>query len=214
MSSETLLTATRRTVTGKQVNAMRRTGKLPGVVYGKRIAAFPIMLDLRETTLTLRGLPSSHLIKLDVDGTVHTVLVREKQYHTLKPQLLHVDFQAVSMDDKLITQVPVRLLGTAPVIKAYEAMLMTELDALEVEAYPADLPEYIDVDVSTLAELGDTITVSSLSLGNKVELRHEADEVIVIAISAAAEELEEAVSGEAAEPEVITKGKKEEEEEE
>ncbi len=212
MSAETILNATHRTVIGKQVNAMRREGKLPAVVYGKKSAPFPITLNLRETMLTLRGLPSSHLIKLIVDGTAHTVLVREKQYHVLKNELIHLDFQAISMDEKLIAKVPVRLIGVAPAIKEFEAMLMTELDELEVEAYPADLPEYIDVDVTSLTELGANITVGSLSLGSKVEVRHEADEVIVLAISAVAEEITDEATGEAAEPEVITKGKKEEEE--
>lgn len=212
MSTEVVLNATRRTVIGKQVNAMRRAGQLPAVVYGKQTTPFPITLDLRETTLALRGVPSSHLIKLVVDGVNHTVLVREKQYHVLKRHLIHIDFQAISMDEKLITKVPVRLVGTAPAIKAHDAMLMTELDELEVEAFPADLPEYIDVDVAGLSELGDNITVGNLSLGDKVEIRHEADEVIVLAISAVADEITDEVGGETAEPEVITKGKKEEEE--
>ncbi|MCB9135962.1 MAG: 50S ribosomal protein L25 [Anaerolineales bacterium] len=212
MSTEVVLNATRRIVIGKQVNAMRRAGQLPAVVYGKQTTPFPIMLDLRETALTLRGVPSSHLIKLVVDGVNHTVLVREKQYHVIKRHLIHIDFQAISMDEKLVTRVPVRLVGTAPAIKAHDAMLMTELDELEVEAFPADLPDYIDVDVSSLAELGDTITVSKLSLGDKVEVRHEGDEIIVLAISAVSEEISDEVSGDVAEPEVITKGKKEEEE--
>ncbi|GAB4578400.1 MAG: 50S ribosomal protein L25/general stress protein Ctc [Anaerolineales bacterium] len=212
MSAETVLNATYRAVVGKQVNAMRREGKLPAVVYGKRISPFPITLNLREASLALRGIPSSHLIKLVVDGTPHTVLVREKQYHTLKGHLMHVDFQAVSMDEKLVTKVPIRLVGTAPAIKTFDAMLMTELDELEVEAYPADLPEYIEVNVSSLEKLGDSVLVGALSLGDKVELRHEADEVIVIAISAVTEEIVDEVTGDGTEPEVISKGKKEEEE--
>lgn len=214
MSDETVLKATFRTVTGKQVKALRREGKLPGVVYGKGVKPQPILLDLKETTLALRGQTTSHLVKLEVDGVARTSLVRDKQYHFIKGQLLHVDFQAISMTEKLTTMVPVRLVGTAPVIKEFEAMLMTELDALEVEAFPADLPEYIDVDVSSLAELGATILVGDLALSDKVDVRHEAEEVVVIAISAAAEEIEEEGVAEAAEPELIARAKKEEDEEE
>jgi large subunit ribosomal protein L25 len=124
---------------------------------------------------------------------------------------MHVDFQAVSMDEKLTTKVPVRFVGTAPVIKEHDAMLMTELAELEVEAFPRDLPDYIEVDITVLAELGDNITVGQLSLGDKVDIRHEAAEVIVLAISAAAEEITEEPGAGVAEPEVITKGKQEEE---
>jgi large subunit ribosomal protein L25 len=211
MSKETILNATRRDVIGKQVKAMRREGKLPAVVYGKQVTPFPITLDLKDATLLLRGVASSHLIKLVVDGNPFTVLVRDKQYHTLKNHLMHVDFQAVSMDEKLTTKVPVRFVGTAPVIKEHDAMLMTELAELEVEAFPRDLPDYIEVDITVLAELGDNITVGQLSLGDKVDIRHEAAEVIVLAISAAAEEITEEPGAGVAEPEVITKGKQEEE---
>ena len=214
MSDETVLKATIRTVTGKQVKALRREGKLPGVVYGKGVEPQPILLDLKETTLALRGQTTSHLVKLEVDGVARTSLVRDKQYHFIKGQLLHVDFQAISMTEKLTTMVPVRLVGTAPVIKEFEAMLMTELDALEVEAFPADLPEYIDVDVSALAELGATILVGDLALSDKVDVRHDAEEVVVIAISAAAEEISEEDAEESAEPELIARAKKDEDEDE
>lgn len=211
MSTETILNATQRTVIGKQVKAMRRMGKLPAVVFGKHVTAFPITLDLRDATLILRGVASSQLIKLVVDGNPYTVLAREKQYHTLKGYLMHVDFQAVSMDEKLVTKVPVRLVGVAPAIKAFDAMVMTELDELEIEAFPGDLPEYIEINISSLEKLGDSINVGSISLGNKVEIRHEADEVIVIAISAVSDQPMDDADGSAAEPEVITKGKKDEE---
>lgn len=212
MSSEIVLKGIRREVIGKQVRALRREGKLPAVVYGRGVEPMSILLDLKETTAALRGQTTSHLVKLEVDGVARTSLVREKQYHVLKGTLIHVDFQAVAMDEKLVTNVPVRLVGVAPAIKDFEAMLMTELDKLEVEAYPADLPEHIDVDITALTHLGNTVTVGQLTLGDKVEIRHDPSEIIVIAISAVAEEIEEPATGEGAEPEVITKGKKEEDE--
>ena len=214
MSSEHKLNATHRTLIGKQVKTMRQEGKLPAVVYGKHIGSIPITLDLRDATLALRGLPSSALINLEVDGDSHTVLVRDKQYHVLKGHLMHLDFQAVSMTEKIVAMVPVRLHGTAPVMSEYEAMLISDLEELEVEAFPGDLPEYIDVDVSSIVELGDAITVGSLSLGDKVNVRHEDNENIVIAISIATREEEEVIEPAEFEPELIARGKAEEEEEE
>jgi large subunit ribosomal protein L25 len=215
MSTETKLIATPRSITGKQVSALRREGVLPAVVYGRHIDPQPISLNLRDATLSMRGLPSSALIQLEVGSDKHTVLVRDKQYHVLKGNLIHIDFQAVSMTEKLVTNVPVRVHGHAPVLDEYDAMVMTELSELEVEALPGDLPEYIDVDVSSIIELGDTITVAQLSLGDKVDVRHEEDEVIVIAISiAAAPEEEEEIEETELEPELITRGKVEDGEEE
>jgi large subunit ribosomal protein L25 len=216
MSSEHILTATRRTLTGKKVKAMRREGKLPAIVFGKHIGSIPITLDSRDATLVLRKLPSSALINLNVDGDSHTVLVRDKQFHVLKGHLMHLDFQAVSMTEKIVSMVPVRLHGTAPVLSEYESMLISDLEELEVEAFPGDLPEYIDVDVSSIKEIGDAVTVASLSLGDKIDVRHEDNENIVIAISIAApeEEEEEEIEVGEFEPELIARGKAEEEEEE
>ncbi len=208
-----VLKAMPRTVTGKKVKAMRRKGLLPAIIYGKHLDPLPIFLDEHEATMTLARLSASSLVTLELDGKEYPVLVREKQRDLIKNRLLHVDFLAVSMSEKLRTTVRIELVGTAPAVKDYNAVLVTGLEELEVECFPADLPDRIEVDLSQLKAIGDGIYVRDLVLSDKIRVLDDPEELIVVATSAEAEE-EGEVTAEAVEPEVIERGKKEKEEEE
>ncbi len=218
MSEIVTLDATRRDVTGKKVKVLRREGKLPAVIYGSGLEPAPILLDMRTATKTLRDVTMSTLVNINLDGKEHTTLVRERQYDVIKRELSHIDFLAVSMTETLKASVSLRLVGLAPAIKEFNAMIMQELESLEVEALPGDLPESIDIDVSGLAELGSNITVADLDLGSKVSVLADSEMVIAVAIAATRmeeeeEEVEE-LDEESMEPELIERGKRDEEEDE
>lgn len=217
MSERPLLKAERRTVTGKKVKQLRRQGKLPGVVYGKMLEEpIPVMLDYKEADKVLRGATGSEILDLELEGQTLPVLVREKQKDFIKGTLLHVDFQAVSMTETIWAEVPIELEGEAPAVKNYGAVLVQSLDVLEVEALPGDLPERIVIDLGRLEEIGDMITVADLVLPPSVKVMADPDEAIVVATAPRTEEEvegAETVEEIGAEPEVIEKGKKEEEEE-
>ncbi len=207
--------ATRRTVTGKQVGVLRRSGKLPAVLYGRHLEATPITLDLRDASKVLASMTSSSLVNIDLEGETHSALVREKQRNFITGVLLHVDFQAVSLTEKLRTTVSIGLTGLAPAIENFNGVVVTNVNEVEVECLPQDLPERIIVDVSGLAKIGDAIYVRDLKVDSKVTVLENPDETVVIITAQIAEEVveevAEATTGE--EPEVIEKGKKEEEEE-
>jgi len=204
------LKATHRDVIGKQVRALRREGKLPGVIYGHHIASMAILLDLRDTSRSLAGLAPSALVTVDVDGDKFMTLVREKQRDHISGTLTHVDFLAVSSEEKLRTNVYLSLVGIAPAVKTYNAIQVAGADELEVECLPRDLPERIEVDLSVLAEIGDAVHVRDLQLSDKVRILTDPDIMIVLITPPEMEE-EEGEEGTSAEPEVIEKGKKEEE---
>ncbi len=204
--------ATRRTVIGKKVGALRRAGKLPGVIYGHNFEATPIQMDLHDASLILSHASSSQLIKINLDGKEIPTLVREKQRDFIKGTLLHVDFQAVSLTEKIRTSVSIDLSGVAPAVKDYNGVVVQELDEVEVEALPQDLPEKLVVDISNLARIGDAIHIRDLKVPAGVEILNEPDEVVVIITGAAPEISEEEAAEEISEPEVIERGKKEEEE--
>ncbi|MEW6180007.1 MAG: 50S ribosomal protein L25 [Chloroflexota bacterium] len=204
--------ATRRTVIGKKVGALRRAGKLPGVIYGHNFEATPIQMDLHDASLILSHASSSQLININLDGKEIPTLVREKQRDFIKGTLLHVDFQAVSLTEKIRTSVSIDLSGVAPAVKDYNGVVVQELDEVEVEALPQDLPENLVVDISNLARIGDAIYIRDLKVPAGVEILNEPDEVVVIITGAAPEISEEEAAEEISEPEVIERGKKEEEE--
>jgi len=211
---EIVLIAKRRDVVGKQVKALRREGLLPAVLYSRHLAPIIITLDMRDASRVLPTITSSHLVVVDVEGEKLTTLVREKQRHPVTGSLLHVDFQVLSMTEKLRTTVVIVLEGEAPAAKNFNGVLVTGQTELEVECLPSDLPERIRVNVSGLNEIGNSIHVRDLILPPKVEVLTDPDELVVLVTAQAAEEKEEVVAVEGAiEPEVIEKGKIEEEEE-
>jgi len=206
------LKATRRDVFGRQVGALRRQGKLPAVLYGHHIETTPIMLDAYEGTQTLSHLTSSSLLTLDLDGKQYLTQVREKQRDILKNSLLHVDFQIVSLTEKMRAKVSIELSGAAPAVKNFNALIHTGLTALEVECMPQDLPQRIVIDISGLAKIGDGIHVRDVVLSDKVKILADLEEVVAIAAAPRKEEItaEAPGAGEAA-PEEIERGKKEKE---
>ena len=210
-----VLVASKRVVTGRKVKALRRAGSLPAVLYGHNFPPQPISLNLKETTATLQKISGSSIITIDLDGKEHAALVREKQRDFVKNVLLHVDFQTVSLTEKLRTEVAIILEGIAPAVKDFNAMIGNGISEIEVECFPQDLPESIKVDISILKEIGDAIYVKDLPVPTNVEFLTDGEELVAIA-SAVKEEKEEEVVAEvvepvAGEPEVIEKGKKEEE---
>ncbi|MDR3574734.1 MAG: 50S ribosomal protein L25 [Anaerolineaceae bacterium] len=208
-----VLHATHRTVIGKQVGALRREGKLPAVMYGHHIDSTPITLDLRDATLILSRLTSSSLVTIELDGKEHAALIREKQRDFIRGMLKHVDFQILSLTEKLRTTVSIELTGLAPAIKDFNGVVVTGINQVEVECLPQDLPERIIVDVSHLSKIGDGIHVRDIKLSDKVTILEDSDEMVVLITAPAAEEAaEEAAVPGAEEPEVIEHGKKEEEE--
>jgi large subunit ribosomal protein L25 len=206
---EIVLKAQSRAVVGKQVKALRRQGRLPGVIYGKGIEPILLTLDFKHASSILPTITSSHLIIVDVDGKPHTTLVRERQRQPVTGSLIHVDFQEVSLTEKLRTNVVIVLVGESPAVKIFGGIVVTGLEQLEVEALPGDLPERITVDLSKLTEIGQVIHVRDLPIPAGVEVNESPDEIVVVVTAPEAEELEEGAA--VAEPEVIERGKKEEE---
>ncbi|MHC1741063.1 MAG: 50S ribosomal protein L25 [Anaerolineaceae bacterium] len=211
-----VIEATKRTVVGKQVGVLRRQGKLPGVIYGHHFDSQPILMDGKAATKVLNSATSSSIVTLMLDGVAHAALVREKQKDYIRNQFIHIDFQAVSQTEKIRTKVGILLTGLAPAVKDFNGVVVEGLDSIEVEALPKDLPERFVVDVSKLANIGDAIHVSDIPVPENVTIIDEPEEMLVLITSPAAEEVEPvaATETEGVEPEVIEKGKKEEDDEE
>jgi large subunit ribosomal protein L25 len=205
-----VLKATKREALGKKVGALRRAGKLPAVLYGHRIESTPIMLEAHEATLRLSHLTTSSLVMIDLDGQEYPALVREKQRDYLKNRLLHVDFQVISMTEKVTTKVGIELTGTAPAVKEFSAVIVTVLNELEIECMPQDLPQRVVIDISGLAEIGAGIHVRDVVISDKVKILDDPAEMIVVATATREEKIvEEAPAEEEAAPEGSEPGKKE-----
>ena len=149
-------------------------------------------------------------------GKEYPSLVREKQIDFILRTLKHVDFQAVSLSEKIRASVTIHFEGESSAVKEFDAILSTGINQIEIEAYPQDLPEGFTVDISQLREVGDSILVKDIVIPENIEVLSNPEEMIVFASSSrpAIEEEGEAVEKEEletteVEPEVIEKGKKE-----
>ena len=216
-----VIQAEKRDVVGKQVKALRREGKLPAVIYGRHTEPIKIILDAHHASLALGKITSSSLVTINVNGTEYPALVREKQRDYIKNRLLHVDFLAVSPDEKLRASVSIHFIGVSLAVKDFNAVMIHNLEQLHVECLPADLPEWIDVDISSMVKLGDGIRVRDVQVSDKVRLLDDPDTMVVVATIPKVEEEPVAVPGveavaatvATAEPELsVERGKKEEEE--
>ena len=213
-----VLKATKRDLVGKQVKSLRREGKLPAVIYGRHTDPINVILDARTAAIALAKATSSSLVTIDVDGTEHLALVREKQRNYIKNTLLHVDFLAVSLTEKLRTSVPVHFFGVSLAVKDFNAVMVHNLEELEVECLPGDLPERIEVDISSLNRPGEGIRLRDVHVSDKVRLLADPDTMVAVATFAKVEEEIAAVPGAegaaaaGAEPEIaVERGKKEDE---
>ena len=205
-----LIEATRRTATGKQVGALRRSGKLPGVMYGHNFEPAAIEMDFRSASRILKKASQSQIVTIALDGKELATLVRERQMDYIRNEFLHVDFQVVSLTEKIRSKVSIELVGVSPAVKDLNGVVVHEMTEIEVEGLPQDLPEKYSVDVSGLTSIGQSILVSALKVSDKIEILHDLDDVVVVITGGAVEEVEE-VTETVAEPEVIERGKKEEE---
>ncbi|MDO9533020.1 MAG: 50S ribosomal protein L25 [Deltaproteobacteria bacterium] len=204
-----VLKATKREVLGRKVGALRRAGKLPAVLYGHGIESTPVTLEAHEAALKLSHVTSSSLMMIDLDGKEYPALVREKQRDYLKNVLLHVDFQVISMTEKVTTKVGIELTGTAPAVKEFSAVIVTVINELEVECMPQDLPARVVIDISGLTDVGSGIHVRDIFISDKVKILDDPAEMVVVA-SATREEkvvVEEVPAEEEAAPEESESGK-------
>jgi large subunit ribosomal protein L25 len=226
MTDQIVLEAQKRTIKGKQVGALRRQGILPGIIYGRigkeQIEPIAIQLDLHETSKIINSLTGSSLIRVKVEGESYPVVLRELQKDIIYGTLRHVDFMAVSLTEKLETAVPIELIGQAPAEINLAAVVVTGISELEIECLPQDMPERIEVDATVLVDMDSVIYVRDLVLPDNIEVLSDPDELIAgVTYVTIEEEEEEEEEGELAElldeevePEVIEKGKKEDEESE
>ena len=175
MADELILMAEPRTVHGKKVKRLRREGLVPGVVYGPVMKeTVSVAVDGRVFSKFYMAHGHSTIFTLKWDGGSQPVLIREVQVDPVRRDILHIDFFAPNMRQKLRQAVPVVLRHEGD----HEGVLQQVLSEIEVEALPADLPHEIDVDASRLSSIGDSLHVSDITPPPGVTIVVEPETVI------------------------------------
>lgn len=189
-----------RSTTGRQVTQLRQRGLVPGVVYGHGVDPLAIEVEAKELSRVFHRAGRSHLLQLKVGGErrARAVVVKELQTSPRTAALVHVDFFQVNLEEKLTVQIPVVLVGEAPAIRFNVGELLFLQHSIEVSCLPDAIPGEIDVDISELAEIDDSIRVSSIQLPEGVDLTGTIDPEDVIAKIAAPRVQEAATEAEVA----------------
>lgn len=181
------LNAQKRTLQGSGASRrLRRANKVPAIVYGGAAAAQALELDHNQILLNLRKEAfHSSVLTLIVDGVAEPVLLRDAQMHPYKPLVLHVDFQRVDATKPVHQKVPLHFINAdqAPGVKLGGGSVSHVLNEIEVTCLPADLPEFIEVDLKAL-NAGQSIHVSELVLPAGVKVVVHGDDGVVVSIVA------------------------------
>ncbi len=191
-----------RTVLGKKVAQLRRSGKTPANVFGHRIESTSVEADTVELTHLLKGMTRNAIINLSVAGepAPRTVVIREVSRDAVTGKLLHIDFYQVSMTEKMRTEVPIVLVGTSDAVATYGGVLLQMIERVQIEALPNDIPTQFEVDVSRLEQLESALHVRDLDIDtSKVTLHTDLDVVVARVAAPRLAAVEEGPAAEAAE---------------
>lgn len=212
VESEVLDAQERKPHGSADARRLRRKGFIPAVLYGHKEATVPLTISRDDLARVMRH--GSRVVDLQAGGKTEKALIKEVQWDHLGHDVLHVDFNRVSADERITVEVRIEMRGIAPGVTA-GGLLNQPLHTLEVECLAISVPESIRVNIGEL-QIGGAIHVRELTLPEGVKALADPEAIVVQVAAPAAEAAEPAVPGEAtsAEPEIIGRVKGEEEGEE
>jgi large subunit ribosomal protein L25 len=205
----------RETVGKGAVGRLRRQGLVPAILYGGGHDPVTLAVKPSDVQRALHGHGAGGVlvnIRLPGDAEPRTAVVRELQYDPVRDTLIHIDFQAVRMDEEITVEVPIHVVGEAAGVRDQSGVLALLLRAVEVSCLPSLIPDRINVDVSSL-RIHDVVTVADLQLPEGVRVTTPSTQPVATVTPPMAEEVVAAVAAPVAEPEVVTERKPKEEEE-
>jgi len=201
-SEKMILTATKRLVFGKKLRKLRYEGVIPGNIYGPDFKSAAVTVNYKEFLKTYRVAKETAVIFLKLDKEEVPVLIKKMQKHPVNDFILHVDFRKIDLKQKVTTEVPVKTVGVSVAVTQKGGVLLIQMNKLQVEALPQDIPQTIEVDISTIKEIGHEIKVADLVKSEKYTVKDEPTKIVLSVIA----HKEESITPEttAATPEVIT----------
>jgi large subunit ribosomal protein L25 len=215
MAKQVKLKAEPRNATGRSAaRKLKARGIVPAVIYGGKQKSQALQVQERDINAMLSHASGENiLVELEIAGEKagRTALLQEVQHSPVRGDVVHVDFHAISMDEKIEATVPLETFGTATGVKNFGGLLEQNIRSLAIECLPRDLPDKITVDVSAL-NIGDAIHVRDIKMPSGVTVKVSADLTAFSVVAPVAEEepvTPEAEAAAAAGPEVITAKKEE-----
>lgn len=194
-------------------DALRAAGSMPAVFYGPKEPAHAVTIDTKQFEKVWKEAGETTLVQLNgVDGTKDT-LIKDVQFHPVTGKPLHADFYVLEKGKKVELMIPLEFAGVAPAEKAGH-IISKALHEIEIEVAPHEIPHELVIDLSSLVNVGDHITVSQIVLPASAELKTGGDEIVVSVTEFVEEKVEEPVAAEGAAPAEGTAAPAEEKKEE
>lgn len=183
------LEAQERSVQGKKVKQLRNQGLVPGIVYGKSITPQNVTVDERSFVKLFRSAGESSLVDLVVGGKEPVkVLISDVQRDPIRDTVNHIDFRAVNMNETIETDIALKFIGESPAVKVLGAIFVRSMDHVTVRCLPKDLVHEIIVDISSLKNIDDQITVGNLNVPAGMAILDENSEIVAVAQAPITEE--------------------------
>lgn len=207
--NKNILKAEVRELMGRKVKRLRLEGILPANVSGKKVKSLGVQINLKEFEAVYKAAGETGLISLEIEKEkeVRPVLIHNLQLNPKSDLPVHVDFLQVDLKEKVTAEVPIELVGESQVAKQGIGTVVQQLNEVEVEALPADLPEKFEVNIEELVEVDQAIYVKDLKYDKaKVEIKGEMDAIIVKVEPPQKEEVVEVPVAEPVEGEVPAEG--------
>jgi large subunit ribosomal protein L25 len=172
------LNAQARTAIGGRLSSLRKSGYIPAVLYGKNQEPISLQVPLKDFSKALDSAGESTLVYINVDGQAYPVIIHDVARDPITDNVLHADFYKVRLDQKIKTNVPVEFVGEAPAVRDLQGIFVRNVNELEVEGLPQDLPHELTIDISVLKNFGDQILIKDIKLASGLKLIAEADEIV------------------------------------
>lgn len=174
---------------GKAVKTLRRQGLVPAELYGHGIPNVHLTVQAKEFAKVFREAGANTVVNLLLNSEKRSALVHDVKRDYLTDEISHIDFYQVRMDEKIKARVPLDFVGEAPAVKEKGGILNKAMLEVEVEALPANLPRRLQADLSSLADLNQSLYVSDVAVPRDVRLLVDLGTVIVTVTPPAAEEV-------------------------
>jgi len=166
-----------RSQVGKNTShKVREEGFIPSVIYGRDMNTLPVQIDRRDVESLLRNGDTNALITLNIGGQPYTALIKEMQVNPITKEVIHIDFQKVSQDQKIIARVPIVLSGKQYVERG-NVTLQQQMREVEVQCFAGNIPKKLEFDISTFKP-GDTLKVADMEYSAEFHIVHDPNTVI------------------------------------
>jgi large subunit ribosomal protein L25 len=174
------LKAEKRKILGQKVKTLRKEGVLPANIYGKKVKSLAIQVSMVEFQKTYKEVGETGIVEIIINSSKRPVLVNNVQMHPVTDVPIHIDFLQIDLKEKVTADVPVDLIGESPAEKSGLGTVVQQINEIEVEALPTDLPEKFEIDLSKLTKVDMAVLVKDLEVDKKkVEIKSDIEQIIV-----------------------------------